>query len=170
MVARVKVAPVTLDDGDLVRRNAANRNYHAPWSAPFVDSDGFAAFHAAMQAPENCALVARHSADGSAIGVISFTRIARGNFLSAYCGYYGYAETAGQGLMREALALALGHAFGPLALHRVEANIQPGNMRSIRLVSSLGFRREGFSPAYLRIGGEWRDHERWALLTGELRG
>lgn len=169
MVARVAIAPVTLDDDDLAQRNAANRNYHGPWSAPFADRDGFIAFHAAMQAPENCALVARAGADGAAIGVISFTRIARGNFQSAYCGYYGYAETAGQGLMREAVALALGHAFGPLALHRVEANIQPGNARSIALVTALGFRREGYSPAYLRIDGEWRDHERWALLSDELR-
>lgn len=166
---RVAIAPVTLEDGDLAERNAANRNYHAPWSAPFTDRDGFVSFHAAMQAPENCALVARSLDNGKAVGVVSFTRIARGNFLSAYCGYYGYSETNGQGLMREALSLALGHAFGPLALHRVEANIQPANTRSIRLVSSLGFRREGYSPSYLLIGGKWRDHERWALLSDELR-
>jgi ribosomal-protein-alanine N-acetyltransferase len=35
------------------------------------------------------------------------------------------------------------------------------------LVRRLGFRREGFSPRYLRIGAVWRAHERWALLTDE---
>ena len=37
-----------------------------------------------------------------------------------------------------------------------------------RLVKRLGFHPEGFSPRYLRIGGEWRDHERWALLANEI--
>ena len=58
--------------------------------------------------------------------------------------------------------LALAHAFGPLGLHRVEANIQPANAASRALVQRLGFRLEGFSPRYLLIDGAWRDHERWA--------
>jgi len=67
--------------------------------------------------------------------------------------------------MREALVAVLRLAFGPLRLHRVEANIQPRNRASIDLVRSLGFRREGYSRRYLKIGGRWRDHERWALLV-----
>jgi ribosomal-protein-alanine N-acetyltransferase len=67
--------------------------------------------------------------------------------------------------MREGLVLVLRHAFETVGLHRVEANIQPENVRSIALVEGLGFRREGYSPRYLRIGGEWRDHVRYAILS-----
>jgi ribosomal-protein-alanine N-acetyltransferase len=76
----------------------------------------------------------------------------------------------GRGLMREALSLVLTTAFDEMGLHRLEANIQPGNARSRALAQGLGFRQEGFSPRYLRIGGEWRDHERWAILAEEWTG
>jgi ribosomal-protein-alanine N-acetyltransferase len=65
--------------------------------------------------------------------------------------------------LTEGLALAVRHAFGRLGLHRAEANIHPGNRASRALVRRLGFRREGFASRYLKIGGRWRDHERWAL-------
>jgi ribosomal-protein-alanine N-acetyltransferase len=103
-------------------------------------------------------------ADGATVGVIILNEVVRGAFQSAYLGYYGFAPHAGQGYMTEGLGLVLGHAFRTLGLHRLEANIQPGNRASRALVRRLGFRREGFSPRYLRIGGRWRDHERWAIL------
>jgi [ribosomal protein S5]-alanine N-acetyltransferase len=68
-------------------------------------------------------------------------------------------------MMTEGLRLTLKYAFKVLKLHRVEANIQPGNVASIKLVRRCGFKREGFSPKYLKIGGRWRDHERWAIRT-----
>jgi ribosomal-protein-alanine N-acetyltransferase len=71
--------------------------------------------------------------------------------------------------MREGIELVLRRAFTSLKLHRIEANIQPGNRASIALAQGAGFRREGFSPRYLKIGGRWRDHERWAILAEEWR-
>jgi [ribosomal protein S5]-alanine N-acetyltransferase len=86
-----------------------------------------------------------------------------------YLGYWVGAPFEGQGYMREGLALALRRAFGALKLHRVEANIQPENARSIALVKRAGFRREGYSERYLKIAGRWRDHERWAMTVEDYR-
>jgi ribosomal-protein-alanine N-acetyltransferase len=88
-------------------------------------------------------------------------------FLSGYLGYFAFKGHEGQGLMKHALKLVTKHAFGQLRLHRLEANIQPGNVASIGLVTACGFRQEGFSPSYLKVAGRWRDHERWALVKGE---
>jgi ribosomal-protein-alanine N-acetyltransferase len=71
---------------------------------------------------------------------------------------------AAQGYMQEALTLVMEIAFCQLGLHRLEANIQPGNSASIALAKRCGFQKEGFSPRYLKINGDWKDHERWAIL------
>jgi ribosomal-protein-alanine N-acetyltransferase len=71
--------------------------------------------------------------------------------------------------MTEGMRLLFRYAFGDLKLHRLEANIQPENRASIALARRTGFRREGFSPRYLKIGGRWRDHERWAILAEDAR-
>ena len=104
---------------------------------------------------------------GDLVGIFTVSQIVRGYFQSAYLGYYASARHAGKGLMGEAMALVLDHAFGPLSLHRLEANIQPGNAPSIALARGAGFRLEGFSPRYLLIGGRWRDHERYAITADE---
>jgi ribosomal-protein-alanine N-acetyltransferase len=107
-------------------------------------------------------LVCRRS-DGAIVGFINISEIVRGVFQSAFLGYGGVAEHTGQGYMREGLELVLARAFTELGLHRLEANIQPGNTASIALVQRCGFVREGFSERYLKVGGRWRDHERWAI-------
>jgi ribosomal-protein-alanine N-acetyltransferase len=109
---------------------------------------------------------------GELCGVINLSEIVRGSFQSAYMGYYALAPHAGKGFMSAGLQLVMARAFGDLSLHRLEANIQPKNRRSIELVQRAGFRCEGMSLRYLRIAGRWRDHERWAITTEdyEARG
>jgi len=163
----VSLRPVAAADAPaLIAANIASREFHAPWVRPFTDQSGFDAWFARLGNGANVSLLALRADE--LIGVINFSQIALGNFRSPYCGFYGYAPSAGAGLMTAALRLAAEHAFTKLGLHRIEANIQPGNTRSLALVRRVGFRREGFSPAYLNIDGVWRDHERWALLAAYL--
>jgi ribosomal-protein-alanine N-acetyltransferase len=114
-------------------------------------------------------LVVVRREDGAIVGLFSLSQIFLGNFRSAYLGYWAGAPYAGRGYMREGMELLLRYAFGTLKLHRVEANVQPGNAASRALVRRTGFRKEGYSPRYLKIGGRWRDHERWAITVEDFR-
>lgn len=116
---------------------------------------------------DHVAYLIRLRRSGALVGVAAVSEIVRGLLRSAYLGYYAFAPHERQGLMREGLPLVIAQAFGQLRLHRLEANIQPGNRASRGLVRVLGFRREGYSPRYLKVRGRWRDHERWALLADE---
>ena len=102
---------------------------------------------------------------GDLVGSINLGHIIHEPLRSAFVGYYAFVPHARKGLMSEGMLLVLNHAFQKLKLHRIEANIQPGNRASLRLVRSCGFVREGFSRRYLKVGGHWRDHERWAILA-----
>ena len=102
---------------------------------------------------------------GELAGVININEIVRGIFCSGYLGYYAFAPQDGRGYMKKGLGAVLSEAFRHQGLHRLEANIQPENESSRRLVQSVGFRLEGFSPRYLKIAGRWRDHERWAITA-----
>jgi len=106
---------------------------------------------------------------GELAGVININEIVRGPFCSGYLGYYAFAPHHGRGYMKKGLGAVLSDAFGHQRLHRLEANIQPDNEASRRLVQKLGFRLEGLSPRYLKLAGRWRDHERWAITAEEWR-
>jgi ribosomal-protein-alanine N-acetyltransferase len=153
------------DAAELIALNRENVAYHAPWEKGITEQSAFDAWFARGLTGATVSLIAHEAATNAVVGVINVNDIVMGVFRSAYLGYWGYAHTGRRGLMTEALRLAVRVAFDELGLHRVEANIQPGNARSIALVQRAGFTREGFSPQYLFLDGAWRDHERWALVT-----
>jgi ribosomal-protein-alanine N-acetyltransferase len=144
-----------------------SRRLHRPWTYPPERADQFEDLYARSRRDDFVCLVAVLAGEETLTGVFTISQIVRGAFQSAYLGYYAHQRHAGQGLMREALEQVLDHAFGPLGLHRIEANIQPANAPSIALARGAGFRLEGFSPRYLLIGGRWRDHERYAITADE---
>lgn len=102
---------------------------------------------------------------GAVVGGVNINNIVKGSLQSGALGYTAYASTTGHGYMTEGLGLVIQFAFDQLGLHRLEANIQPDNTSSLNLVKRLGFQREGYSAAFQLINGEWRDHERWAIIV-----
>jgi ribosomal-protein-alanine N-acetyltransferase len=157
--------PVEADRAEYLERLEASRELHTPWLETADPPAWFDRILARASAPEDRSLLVWRAADDRLVGVVNVSQIHYGPLCSAYLGYYVFAPYARAGLMREALALTVGYAFGPLGLHRLEANVQPGNEASLALVRSVGFRREGFSPRYLKIRGAWCDHERWAITV-----
>lgn len=144
-----------------------SREVLQPWVYAPESEESFHTYLERFRTERNVGLLACRREDGAIVGAVNFNEIVYGAFQSAYLGYFGNAAYAGNGYMTEALELACAYAFGKLRLHRLEANIQPGNEPSRRLIQRVGFRQEGFSPSFLMIGGQWRDHERWALLQEE---
>jgi ribosomal-protein-alanine N-acetyltransferase len=161
--------PERSDRDEFISLMRVSRSFHRPWATAPTDDDRFSTYLADSRRPDfEAMLVCRHS-DLAIVGFFNLSQISRGSLQSAYLGYAVGKPYARHGYMREGIQLVLRHAFVNLALHRVEANIQPGNRASIALARGAGFRREGFSPRYLKIGGRWRDHERWAILADEWK-
>jgi ribosomal-protein-alanine N-acetyltransferase len=102
------------------------------------------------------------------IGTISVTNIIRGAFLSCFLGYKLDQDHVNKGFMTEALTFVIKDCFTNLGLHRIEANVMPRNIPSKRVLEKLGFVNEGMSKNYLRIYGQWEDHEHYVLLNSEL--
>jgi ribosomal-protein-alanine N-acetyltransferase len=162
-------APSRKREAEFLERVQKSQKLHRPWLKAPRTSEQYRELLTRSRSERQASFFVC-TADTSALaGVINLNEIVRGLFQSAYLGYYAFEPFAGLGHMSEGLTLVLEQAFGPLGLHRVEANVQPGNQRSVRLVADLGFRLEGLSPRYLKIGGRWRDHQRWAILVDEWR-
>jgi len=168
---RVELHPMTREDREeFVAAMRASLELHRPWISPPTSAAAFDALLKRRRGEDADLTIVRRASDRALAGYFDLTQIIRGPLQGAFLGYGGVAALSGQGYMGAGLLLLLRRAFGELRLHRVEANIQPGNAASIALVRGAGFMREGFSERYLKIGGRWRDHERWAIRAEQLRG
>jgi ribosomal-protein-alanine N-acetyltransferase len=161
--------PTAADQDEFIAAMRASRSVHRPWVYMPETPERYVAYLARVQVPRYEPFLACRTHDGAIVGFLNLSEIVRGGFKNAFLGYGGVAAYAGQGYMTEAMGLLLREAFTRLDLHRIEANIQPGNKPSIALAKRCGFELEGFSPRYLKVGGRWRDHERWAIRAETWR-
>lgn len=161
---RVCLRQVQRSDGpEFLTLMQRSRRLHEPWISPPRSNTMFDHYLDRVMRDDHVGLVIRRIEDERLLGAININNIVRGSFLSASLGYYIGLGFDGQGYMGEALRQAITYALEELGLHRLEANIQPDNLRSIALVKANGFQFEGLSPGFLFIDGKWRDHERWTF-------
>ena len=146
----------------LIRRS---RELHRSWVQVPTSAKAFQRYVQEMNTANDQAYVAIRTDTQEMVGVVELQDIFRGDFQNAYLIYYGFAGQLQQGFMKAAVQQVIAKAFGPMKLHRLEANIQPNNLASIALLKGCGFEKEGMSRKFLRKNGEWQDHERWALLN-----
>jgi ribosomal-protein-alanine N-acetyltransferase len=143
-----------------------SRALHHPWiTRKPTTTQAFESYLARFSNGAHYGFLVIERKSNEIVGVINLNNVVRDSFQSAALGYYAFVPHAGKGLMKLGILAVLKHAFGELKLHRLEANIQPENRASIALVRKCGFVREGLSRRMLKIGGRWRDHERWAILA-----
>jgi [ribosomal protein S5]-alanine N-acetyltransferase len=163
---RVTLRPATSgDESEFLGLVRASAGLHDQWMSLPSTPEDFQAYIRRYEQPGEESLLICLRSSGAIAGMVNINSIIRGRFQCGSLGYAAFAPTAGQGYMTEGLGLVVRYAFEQLRLHRLEANIQPANHPSLRLVQRLGFRREGYSPELLFIDGAWRDHERWAITA-----
>lgn len=107
---------------------------------------------------------------GQIVGQLNVANILYGSVSNAVIGYWVVPEVAGKGITPTAVALATDYLFNVVGLHRVEIDIRPENVASLRVVEKLGFRFEGLKERYIHINGAWRDHYVFALTHEEVIG
>lgn len=175
---RCRLRPLrAADRAEFIRVHELSREHFAPWVPALPPGFGPAElFDAELARVPVWAADGRHLRlvafldDGRIAGFFNLGEIVRGVFQSAHASWMVSAEVVGRGLATEGVRALLDVAFAEppgLALHRVQANVIPDNVRSLRVAEKAGFRREGYARRYLRIAGEWRDHVMLAILADE---
>jgi ribosomal-protein-alanine N-acetyltransferase len=126
--------------------------------------------HRELRDDEGYAYLIFAEADSALVGGLNLSNVRRGVAQAAAIGYWIGAPFAGRGLMTDAVRAAAAFAFTSLRLNRLEAACLPSNAASQRVLEKAGFAREGRARRYLKINGQWQDHDLFALLHDDPRG
>jgi ribosomal-protein-alanine N-acetyltransferase len=151
-----------------------NETHLSPWEPTRNPSDGTleeachrAAAKSAQAFDDGVAVhfIAIDSESGAMLAGCNFTNIVRGIFQACNLGYSVDHAWQGKGLMQVVVRAGIDYMFNTQGLHRIMANHMPSNVRSEKLLRALGFEREGYARAYLKIAGQWQDHVLSALVN-----
>ncbi len=161
--------PNITDNEEFLLATKESIDLHHPWIEAPSDEEQYQRYIQRINFESHLGFFIRQISDKQLVGVVNINEIVKGVFQSGYLGFYAFKNFSGQGLMSEGLLLVLSFYFEKLKLHRLEANIQSKNLQSLNLIKRLKFRREGFSPKYLKINGKWCDHERYAMTLEDYQ-
>lgn len=164
---RVWVSPVSVaDETEFITLARESASLHQGLIFTPTTPTAFREYLARFDGPAAIGFVVRLSATGKLAGFVNLYQITRtpGSRV-ATLGYGGFTATAGHGYVTEAVRLVVGYAFDELGLDRLEADVQPQNTASRRVVERTGFRPAGpvFKP--ICVAGEWRDHQSWVITS-----
>lgn len=168
----------TGDDYDAwAKLRSASRNHTSPWepawSADELTRSSYRkrirSYDAAWHEGTGYPFFVFRRKDHVFIGACNLNNVRRGVLQAADIGYWIGTPYLRRGFAREAVRLIIGFAFDEVGLHRIEAACRPENDPSKTLLTSLGFQPEGVARRYLKIAGEWHDHEKFALLSSDRR-
>jgi ribosomal-protein-alanine N-acetyltransferase len=103
------------------------------------------------------------SSDMKLVGIVSLMDIIRGLFQNAFLGLTIFNRYWKSGYGKAAAEAVLDIAFNDLGLHRLEAGIEPRNIRCLRGTRAFGFRKEGRKKLAVYLRGQWRDLMMYSL-------
>jgi [ribosomal protein S5]-alanine N-acetyltransferase len=157
------------DRGEFVTLVESSAEFLHPWVYLPDNFDKFDSYLRRFDGTSAQCIVVCARDSGKIVGAVSISEIIQGPYKRATVGYNAFKESVRQGYMSAGFELVFKYAFEKLGLHRLEADIQPGNAPSLRFAKKIGFRREGYSPGFVCIKGIWKDHERWAINSDMIK-
>jgi [ribosomal protein S5]-alanine N-acetyltransferase len=161
------------DSKELERIILGNREWLRPWEATNPHAPNSFDVQAQLrgllrQLSDESGMPFVIEVQGKLQGQLNVANVMYGSVSSAVLGYWVSPEVAGRGVMPTAVALVTDYLMDQVGLHRVEINVRPENLASLRVIQKLGFRYEGLKQRYIHINGDWRDHYVFALTKEEL--
>ncbi len=162
------------DSKAMERLILGNREWLRPWEATNPEGPNSFDIRAQIrmllrQMDNNTCLPFVIEENGEIVGQLNVANILFGSVSSCVIGYWVAPEVAGRGITPTAVALVCDYLFNVVGIHRIEIDIRPENLSSLRVVEKLGFRFEGLKERYIHINGAWRDHYIFALTHEEVQ-
>jgi len=170
--------PVMPDYAAWAELRALSRQHLTPWEPQWTRDElarssfrrRLRQFQRELRDDQGYAYLIFSDTGGALLGGLNISNVRRGVAQAASLGYWTGTPYAGRGLMTEAVRAAVNFAFSSLRLNRLEAACLPNHVASARVLEKAGFTCEGRARRYLKINGEWKDHDLFALLHDDPRG